>query len=77
MGWDVMNRRNDFTKTPDKYSELSVPSLYTFSQTSAHVFLTFRNSWNQMDQRGDGGRSYVPLPCTNCGARVWRHELSK
>lgn len=41
MGWDVMNRRNDFTKPPDKYSELSVPSLYTFSQTSAHVFFNF------------------------------------
>lgn len=37
MGWDVMNRRYDFTKPPDKYSTCSM----SLSQTIANVAKRF------------------------------------
>lgn len=38
MGWDVMNRRNDFTKPPDKYSELLSPEYMTFQELQHKFF---------------------------------------
>ncbi|MCJ1347731.1 hypothetical protein MMC31_005960 [Peltigera leucophlebia] len=38
MGWDVMNRRNDFTKPPDKYSELLSPEYTTFQELQHKFF---------------------------------------
>lgn len=69
MGWDVMNRRNDFTKPPDKYSELLSPEYTTFQKLQLKIyFKLFRTLGTIWTKRGDGGRSYVPLSCTEYGA---------
>lgn len=71
MGYDVMNRRNEFTKPRDKYSKQKLCCLIDF----ADGFLTkirLRAVGTLRPKRGDCRRENLPLPRPHHSATVQR-----
>jgi len=71
MCWDVMNRRNEFTKPRDKYSELR---RFQLMRALLTIFRNPRALWTKCC---DGRGQDLSFPCSDHRPSFQRHKRSK